>query len=112
MGVNASGGNSWNDAHVANCSLYYNKAGNLYFGGSQVSAGIEFVNCNTDANCGNGFEIVNEATSPTYRPDHILGEIKCVNCVVVNGKASDTGSGTIIGPKSASGTRRPTSFSG
>lgn len=169
-GINASNGNNWNDVHVANCFLYYNKSGNLYFGGSQISAGIgfvncrferggtnpadvlaplnasapgvrlasarliEFVNCNTDANCGNGFEIVNEATSPTYRPDHILltncrlsrdgtgnqstlgdyaglkvrganttdrpvGEIKCVNCIVVNGKASDSGSGTVIGPK-------------
>lgn len=169
-GINASNGNSWNDVHVANCYLYYNKAGNLYFGGSQVSAGIEFVNCrferggtnpadvlsplnasapgvrlasarliefvncSTDANCGNGFEIVNEATSPTYRPDHIsmvncrlsrdgtgdqstlgsyaglkvkganttdrpVGEVKCVNCIVVNGEASDAGSGTVIGPK-------------
>ncbi len=169
-GINASNGNNWNDVHVASCFLFYNKSGNLYFGGSEVSAGIEFVNCrferagtnpadvlvplnasapgvrlasarliefvncNTDANCGNGFEIVSETTSPTFRPDHILltncrlnrdgtgnqstlgdfaglkvrglnttdrpvGEIKCVNCVVANGKASDSGSGTIIGPK-------------
>lgn len=170
-GINASAGNSWNDVHVANSYLFYNRTGNLYFGGSATSAGVEFVNCrferagtnpddvltpfnpsapgvklasarlielvncNTDANCGNGFEIIHEAGSPSYRPDHIslvncrlsrdgtgdqsalgeyaglkvrgpsatggdmVAEIKCVNCVVVNGKASDSGSGTIIGPK-------------
>ncbi|HEV3000920.1 MAG TPA: glycosyl hydrolase family 28-related protein [Solirubrobacteraceae bacterium] len=170
-GIDASGGNRWNDVHVADCFLYYNRQGNLYFGGSGVSAGIEFancrferagtnpadvlaplnpsapgvrlasarliefVNCNTDANCGNGFEIVHEAGSPSYRPDHIslvncrlnrdgtgnqtalgdyaglkvrgasatgtdrVGHVKCVNCMVLNGKASDSGSGTIVGPK-------------
>ncbi len=170
-GIDASSGNNWNDVHVDSCFLYYNRQGNLYFGGSATSAGIEFancrferagtnpadvltplnatapgvrlanarliefVNCNTDANCGNGFEIVHESTSPSYRPDHIslvncrlnrdgtgnqttqgdyaglkvrgnsatgtdrVGHVKCVNCVVLNGKASDSGSGTILGPK-------------
>ncbi|MGI8623129.1 MAG: glycosyl hydrolase family 28-related protein [Solirubrobacteraceae bacterium] len=182
-GINASNGNSWNDAHVANCYVYYNKAGNLSFGGTEVSAGIEFVNCrferagtnpanvlsplnpsapgvrlasarlvefvncNTDGNCGNGFEIVNEATSPTYRPDHIsmvncrlsrdgtgdqstlgnyaglkvkganttdrsVGEIKCVNCVVVNGRPPTPDRAPSSARSSASGMRTPTSSSG
>jgi hypothetical protein len=170
-GINASGGNNWNDVHVANCYLFYNRLGNLYFGGSEISAGIdfvncrferggtnpddvlaplnpsapgvrlasarmvEFVNCNTDGNTGNGFEIVHEADTPAYRPDFILlsncrltrdgtgnqqtlgdyaavkvrgasaagvdkaAAVKCVNCQIGAGKASDSGSGTVIGPK-------------
>ena len=170
-GINASSGNNWNDVHVANCFLFYNKQGNLYFGGSKVSAGIdfvncrferagtnpsdvlnplkadspgirlasarliEFVNCNTDANTGNGFEIVHEPDTPDSRPDNILfancrlsrdgtgnqqslgdfagvkvkgagiagsdsaNQIKFVNCRVSYGKASDSGSGTVLGPK-------------
>jgi hypothetical protein len=33
---------------------------------------VHFVNCNTDANTGNGFEIVHEATSPDYLPNYIV----------------------------------------
>lgn len=170
-GINASGGNKWNDAHVANCFLFYNRLGNLYFGGSEVSAGIdfvncrferggtnpndvlaplnpaapgvrlasarlvEFVNCNTDANTGNGFEIVHESDTPRYRPDNIrlvncrlardgtgdqqtLGNfaglkvrgassldedqpsnINMVNCFVGYGLASDSGNGSVLGPR-------------
>lgn len=170
-GVNASAGNDWNDVHVADCFVYFNRLGNLYFGGSEESAGIdfsncrferagtnpddslsplnadapgvrlasarniEFVNCTTDANTGNGFEMVHESDTVDYRPDNILlancrfardgtGDqstlgnfagvkvqgptsqstdmpvhIKLVNCGVTAGKASDSGAGTIIGPR-------------
>jgi hypothetical protein len=106
-GVEASGGEPWYDVHVANCFLFYNRSGNLYFGGSgttgavdfvncrferagtnplnvlsplnpsapgvRVASGrlINFVNCTTDANCGNGFEIVHEADTPGYFPNNI-----------------------------------------
>lgn len=43
-GINSSEGNRWNDAHVSNCFLFYNRLGNLYFGGSEESAAVEFVN--------------------------------------------------------------------
>lgn len=107
-GINASGGNNWNDVHVSNCFLFYNRAGNLYFGGSKTTGSVDFVNCrferagakpgdlfnpydtsapgvrlasanfiyftncDTDANCGNGFEIIHEATSPSYRPVYVF----------------------------------------
>lgn len=111
-GINASGGNRWNDVHVANCFLFYNRSGNLYFGGSEFSSAVDFVNCrferagtnpanifsplnsaapgirlasaslvtfancNTDGNCGNGIEIIHEADTPAYHPNHIT----LVNC--------------------------------
>ena len=107
-GVNASGGKYWRDVHVSNCFFFYNRNGNLYFGGSASSEAVDFVNCrferggtnpanvfspfnsaapgvrlgsarfvdfvncNTDANTGNGFEIVHEASSPSNVPNHIV----------------------------------------
>jgi polygalacturonase len=107
-GMHAAGGNNWNDVHVANCYLYYNRTGNLYFGGTQITAAIDFVNCrferagtnpanvlsplnpsapglriasarqisftncNTDANCGNGVEVIHEADTPGFLPNHIM----------------------------------------
>jgi len=44
-GIYASEGNRWNDSHLANCFLYFNRSGNLFFGGQQQSAAVEFVNC-------------------------------------------------------------------
>jgi hypothetical protein len=173
-GVNATGGKYWRDVHVSNSFLFYNRSGNLYFGGSGSSEAVDFVNCrferggtnpanvfspfnasapgvrlgsarfvdfvncNTDANTGNGFEIVHEASSPSYVPNHIVmtachfnrdgtgsnpqtggtlpamaglkvagtnattgvvGEVKCVNCLVTYGLADDAGGGTLLGPK-------------
>ena len=93
-GIDASGGNRWNDCHLSSCFFFYNRSGNVRFAGAQTSAFVEFancrferagtnpddvfephnpsapgvllsnarymhfVNCTTDANCGNGFEIV------------------------------------------------------
>jgi hypothetical protein len=180
-GINASNGNRWNDVHVSDCFIYYNRQGNLLFGGSEPSGGvrfvncrferagaipgqalnpsapgvrlasarfIEFVNCNTDANCGNGFEIVHIEGSPNYLPDHIslvnccfgrdgtgdqktlgdyaglkvwgptaegkdrVSQVKCVNCMVVWGKASDDGAGDIIGPKYGVWSTAPIASSG
>lgn len=107
-GINASNGNRWNDAHVANCFFFYNRRGNLYFGGSETSAAVDFVNCrferagtnpddvlsplepaspgvrlanaqlvelvncNTDANTGNGVEIVRESEGAPGLPANIL----------------------------------------
>lgn len=173
-GIYAAWGQRWNDVFVSNCFLFYNQAANLYFGQSETSSGIsfvncrferaggnpndvfnplnpsapgvrlgnarmiEFVNCSTDANCGCGFQIIHEeGMSPDYRPDHIylvncrlnrdgtgrnvtgelmgfaglyvkgsssadidmVSSVKCVNCVVAYGKASDDGHGTVLGPK-------------
>lgn len=170
-GVNASGGNSWNDMHVSNCYFFYNTDGNVYFGGPAESAAVDFVNCrferagtnpddvlrplkkdspgirlasarlmqlvncNTDANTGNGIEIVREADTPDHRPDNILlancrlnrdgtgdqsalgafaglkvrglgaaegatvNDVKAVNCMVTSGEASDSGEGTVVGPR-------------
>jgi len=96
-GIYAAEGNRWNDCHVAGCFVYFNRAGNLYLGGPEQSAAVEFVNCRferagnrygspskplnpdapgiklerarflsftncyTDANTGNGAEIVGES---------------------------------------------------
>jgi hypothetical protein len=41
--------------------------------GVRISSGynIQFVNCNTDANTGDGFQIVHDEVSPPYQPHHI-----------------------------------------
>ena len=44
-GIDASGGDRWNDSHVVNCFFYFNRAGNLRFAGSEQSAAVEFANC-------------------------------------------------------------------
>jgi hypothetical protein len=108
VGMHAAGGNNWNDVHVANCFVYYNKAANVYFGGTAITAAVDFVNCrferagtnpanvmaplnpgapgvrlasarqisftncNTDANCGNGIEVIHEVDTPSYCPNHIM----------------------------------------
>jgi len=111
-GIDATGGNRWNDCHVANCFLYFNRSGNLRFGGPETSALVEFsncrferagtnprdlfdplnptapgvrlsnarfvhfVNCTTDANCGNGFEVVAEPGGLDFLP----ADVGLVNC--------------------------------
>lgn len=44
-GIYAAEGNRWNDCHVTGCFLYFNRAGNLLFGGDERSAAVELVNC-------------------------------------------------------------------
>jgi hypothetical protein len=46
--------------------------------GVRVASGrlLSFANCNTDANCGNGFEFVHEANTP----DHLPNNITLTNC--------------------------------
>lgn len=44
-GIDASSGNAWNDVHVANCYVYYNKSGGVYFGGTSTSAAVDWINC-------------------------------------------------------------------
>jgi hypothetical protein len=111
-GVNASQGQRWNDCHVFGCFFFYNRQGHLYFGGTETSAAVDFVNCRfdragtggpgttgpvnpsapgvrlancrfitftgcvTDANNGNGFEVVHEIDTSDYRPDFL----SFVNC--------------------------------
>jgi hypothetical protein len=110
-GINASQGQRWNDCHVFGCFLYFNQKGNLYFGGTETSAAVSFVNCrferagvrhgaipggnakapgarlancrylmfancDTDANNGNGFEIIHEPDTSPFRPEFLT----FVNC--------------------------------
>lgn len=106
-GIDVAGGNRWNDSHVANCFLFYNRLGNLRLAGPETSGLLEFancrferagtnpeditsprnpsapgvrisnakyvnfVNCTTDANCGNGFEIVTDDGAPDFLPAFI-----------------------------------------
>lgn len=45
-GIDAStNGNQWNDVFVANCYLYFNRNGAVFFGGSGISGLVQFVNC-------------------------------------------------------------------
>jgi len=103
-GIDVTGGNRWNDSHVANCFFFYNRSGNVRFAGSETSALVEFancrferagtdpedvstplnpsapgvrianakyihfVNCTTDANCGNGIEVVADSEAPGFLP--------------------------------------------
>ena len=103
-GIDVTGGNRWNDSHVANCFFFYNRGGNVRFAGPETSALVEFancrferagtdpddvstplnpsapgvrisnakyihfVNCTTDANCGNGIEVVADGEAPDFLP--------------------------------------------
>ena len=111
-GIDVTGGNRWNDCHLANCFLYFNASGNARFAGPQTSGLVEFancrferagtnprdlfeplnpaapgvrlsnarymhfVNCTTDANCGNGFEVLADAEAPDFLPAHV-GLVNC-----------------------------------
>jgi len=106
-GVSAASGDNWSDCHVANCFFFYNRRGNLVFGGETPTGAVDFVNCrferagvdprdvgtprnpsapgvrlaggeflhfancSTDANTGNGFEIVRERDE-AGTPRHIF----------------------------------------
>ena len=131
-GVNATGGNAWKDVFATNCYLYFNKAGNLYFGGSQASGLVEFANCrferagadpnnvgnppnplapgvrlasaerigfancSTDANMGNGFEIIHEADTLDYYPRNI----RFANCTFSrDGTGNQASQGNFAGLK-------------
>ena len=126
-GVNASRG--WFDCHLSDCYFFYNRAGNVLFGGgtsepsgynSFVNCRFEragtdpedvrhplnsgapgvhienarnmlFANCETDANCGNGIEIV--ASAQQFVPSGLLMS----NCRL---SRDGTGSGATL-PQSA-----------
>jgi hypothetical protein len=110
-GINASRGQRWNDCHVIGCMFFFNQLGNVYFGGTETTGTVDFVECrfdragqrhgmvpggnpkapgvrlancrfitftgcSTDANNGNGFEIIHEPDTSAYRPDYLL----FVNC--------------------------------
>ena len=111
-GIDVSAGNRWNDCHLSNCFLFYNRRGNVRFAGAQTSGFVEFVNCRferagtnpddvfeprnpsapgvllanarymhfvnctTDANCGNGFEIVPDPEAPDFLPA-LIGLVNC-----------------------------------
>lgn len=47
-GANASQGQRWNDCRVVSCFFFYNQKGHVYFGGSETSANVDFVNCRFD----------------------------------------------------------------
>ena len=62
-GIYAAEGNRWNDCHVANCFVYFNREGNLYFGGPESSAAVEFVNCRFER-AGNRYGSPSEPLNP------------------------------------------------
>ncbi len=158
-GIYAAEGNRWNDCHVTGCFVYFNRAGNLYFGGAEQSAAVEvvncrferagnrfgsprrplspeapgiklenarflsFTNCYTDANAGNGVEILGAVSDiqftacnfsrdgtgdgreplDRYAGVKVTGEdaplraIKLANCLVGVGASDDEGRG-LFGP--------------
>ncbi|HEX8101607.1 MAG TPA: glycosyl hydrolase family 28-related protein [Solirubrobacteraceae bacterium] len=81
---------------------------------------LSFTNCNTDANCGNGFELVGgggtvrdvQLTSCRFQRDGtgVPGDsaglvvrgarrVMAANCLVVEGKPDDEGRGDAVGPR-------------
>lgn len=139
-GIDVAEGNRWNDCHVSNCFVFYNRAGNVRFAGSQTSGFVEFancrferagtdpddvleprnpsapgvllanarqihfVNCTTDANCGNGFEIVPDPEAPDFLP----AQIGLANCHLSrDGTGNNSELGDYAGLKVAGSAERP-----
>lgn len=121
-GINAGGApGRWTDAHITGCFFSFNRAGNIHFGGPNISGHIEvvntrieraggdpddvsnppnpsapgvritsartirFTNCSTDANMGNGVEILHDSSSPDWGPDHI----QFANCMFARDGTGD-----------------------
>lgn len=48
-GVNAGeNDNRWNDARFVACVFYYNRQGNVWFGGTGTSGAVEFIGCRSE----------------------------------------------------------------
>jgi hypothetical protein len=47
-GASASKGQRWNDCRLFACFFFYNRSGHVYFGGTETSAAVDFVNCRFD----------------------------------------------------------------